>query len=285
MISQSNIEQFARDGFLAVPNVFTSDEITRFRRVVDAAISQREDKPACMDQRDAYDRMFTQYYNLWESSTDVRELTFHPRLAEIASGLLRVPALRVYCDQSFYKEPGSSETGAHQDYSLLSIDETQTLTAWIPLEDCTRDRGALAYVPGSHKLGRVTNLDLVMRRKSFAEMQSLASPVFVELPAGSVVFHHVLTLHMSAPNSSDRTRKAVAITYFADGSTRGTTWPHASVDRARIAVGERIEGPATPLVWPAPARLPETPPPNPDAPRGWPGHKPQRTTQECHSTA
>jgi ectoine hydroxylase-related dioxygenase (phytanoyl-CoA dioxygenase family) len=275
MISQSHSDRFARDGFVVVPDVFSLEEMARFQAAVDAAVSQRDDKPAPMAERSDYDRMFTQYYNLWESSPEVRTLTFEPRLAQIVSALLGAPVVRVYCDQCFYKDPGSSETGAHQDYALLSIEETQTLTAWIPLEACTLEAGALGYLPGSHQFGRVTNLDLVLGGNPLENQDlqaQLANPVFLELAPGSVAFHHVLTFHLSTPNRSHRTRKAFAITYFADGSTRGSAWPHASVDRAGIAVGERIQGPATPIAWP-PGELPPTPPPNPHPPRGWPGHK------------
>jgi len=276
MIDQSYIDQFARDGFVVVPGVFSREEIASFAEAVDQAIAEREDKLPGMAERDQYDRMFTQYYNLWESSPLVRRWTFAPRLAEIASRLLQAPALRLYCDQSFYKEPGSSGTGVHQDYRLLSIEETQTLNAWIPFEGCTRDAGALAYLPGSHKFGPVTNLDLALGRDPLADVRRLIdNPVFLELEPGSVAFHHVLTYHLSSPNQSSRTRKAMAITYFADGSTRGTTWPHASVDRDSIAVGEPIQSLATPIVWPAPQRLPPAPPPNPNAPKGWPGYKRQ----------
>jgi ectoine hydroxylase-related dioxygenase (phytanoyl-CoA dioxygenase family) len=274
MIDQSYIDQFTRDGFVVIPSVFSREEIARFVAAVDQAIEEREDKFPSMAERDQYDRMFTQYYNLWESSPAVREWTFAPRLADIARALLQASALRLYCDQSFYKEPGSSGTGIHQDYRLLSIEETNTLNAWIPFEGCTREGGGLAYLPGSHKFGAVTNLDLALGRDPLAEIRHLVdSPVFLELAPGSVAFHHVLTYHLSSPNQSSRTRKAMAITYFADGSTRGTTWPHASVDRASIGVGEPIQGPATPLVWPPCSNLPAAPPPNPNAPRGWPGHK------------
>ena len=274
MLSQSDVDQFARDGFVVVRDVFSTGEMRQFLAAVDAALGQRKDRRPRMGERDAYDRMFTQHFNLWESSEEVRKLTFEPRLAEIASGLLQVPALRVYFDQSFYKEPGSAETGAHQDYTFLSIEETETVTAWIPLEGCTREAGGLAYLPGSHQSGRITNRDIVLGVDPLARVQHLlANPVFLELAPGSVAFHHVLTFHLAAPNTSNRTRKALAVTYFADGSTRGTTWPHPSVDRARIAVGERIQGPATPIVWPARTGLPEAPPPNPRAPRGWPGHR------------
>lgn len=274
MLSQNHIEQFRCDGFVVVHDLFSPGEMRRFATAVDRAIDDREDQLPPMGERDEYDRMFSQHYNLWESSEEVRALTFEPRLARIASELLRAPALRVYCDQSFYKEPGSSGTGLHQDYALLSIAESNTLNVWIPLEGCTRGAGALGYLPGSHKYGGVTHLDLLRGMDPLAKVRHLVDrPVFLELPAGSVAFHHVLTYHLSEPNRSSGVRKALAITYFADGSTRGTMWPHASVDRASIQVGEKISGPATPLVWPPRVGPPPTPPLNPKAPRGWPGHR------------
>src|SRR5262245_24253822 len=128
MISQADLDRFACDGFVVVPDVFTPDEMKRFQTVVDAAVQARDGVVAQpMAERSVYDRMFTQYYNLWESSLEVRAFTFDRRLAGIVSQLLGVPALRVYCDQTFYKDPGSSETGVHQDYALLSIEETQTV--------------------------------------------------------------------------------------------------------------------------------------------------------------
>ncbi|WP_434427092.1 phytanoyl-CoA dioxygenase family protein [Nannocystis pusilla] len=274
MVSSLDVAQFARDGYLVVPEVFSREETERLCAAVDAALVRRADPPPPMAERDAYDRMFTQHYNLWEDSPEVRAYTFAPRLAAIASALLGAPKLRIYCDQSFYKEPGSDETGVHQDYRLLSIAETRTITAWISLNGSTREAGALGYLPGSHLHGRATNLDISRGDDPLhkPELQALlAEPAFHELSPGSVAFHHVLTFHLATANRSQRTRKAFAVTFFADGSTRGTAWPHASVDREGIAVGERIEGLGTPVVWPPSPELPPPPPPYRSAPKGWPG--------------
>src|SRR5207245_317899 len=115
--------------------------------------------------------------------------------------------------------------------------ETLSLNAWIPLEDCTLEAGAIGYLPGSHRLGKVTMAELERGRNplqdpAFARL--LAPPKFLEPAPGAVVFHHVLAYHLSTANRSDRVRKAFAVTYVADGSTRGTPWPHPSLDRAAI---------------------------------------------------
>ena len=276
LIGDTDIQRFREDGFLIVRDVFSPAEIDRFRRAIDEAIDRRGYRAAPMSERDDYDSMFTQHFNLWEDSETVRELTFDPRLAEIASALIGAATIRVYCDQSFYKDPGSSETRAHQDYPLFSIAQTDTANAWIPLQGVEPDAGAIGYAKGSHRLGKVTNIDLALGRNPCAEeplREMLRHAVYLDVPEGSVVFHHVATFHLARPNRTSRTRKAFAITYFADGSTRGSACPHPSVDRAHIRVGEVIRGPATPVAWPKLDRLPAPPPPIPDAPRGWPRHK------------
>ena len=272
MLSKAQIERFGADGFLIVADVFTPAEIEGFRSAVDIAVERRGTKPPPMAERDAYDRMFTQYFNLWEDAPEVRPFTFEPKVARIASMLLHGARLRIYCDQAFYKEPGSSETGAHQDYPLLSIAETATVNAWIPLAGCTLEGGALGYLKGSHRFGAVSRTAFALGGDPRLN-DAFEPPAYYALTPGSVAFHHVLTFHLSLPNRSALTRKAFAITYVADGSTRGSHWPHASVDRAGIAVGEKIEGPATPIVWPPPSEAVRVPPPLANAPRGWPGHR------------
>jgi ectoine hydroxylase-related dioxygenase (phytanoyl-CoA dioxygenase family) len=277
MIGAADIERFREDGFLLVRDVFRPPEIDRFCRAIDEAIRRRGEALAPMAERDDYDSMFTQNFNLWEDSEIARELTFDPRLAARASALIGASTVRVYCDQSFYKDPGSSETRPHQDYPLFSIAQTDTVNAWVPLQGVGPDAGAIGYVKGSHRLGTVTSVDLALGRDPCAEEPlrgMLEHAVYLDVPEGSVVFHHVSTFHLARPNRTSRTRKAFAITYFADGSTRGSAWPHASVDRANIRTGEVIRGPATPVAWPKPDSLPAPPPPMPNAPRGWPGHKP-----------
>jgi hypothetical protein len=275
-VSSSEIEQFHEDGFLLVQDVFDAAEVERFGHAIDEAIERRGDTPPPIEERDNYDAMFTQHFNLWEESEGVRRLTFDPRVASIASALIGSPRIRVYCDQAFYKDPGSSETSAHQDYPLFSIAETNTVNAWIPLQGCGPDAGAIGYAKGSHRLGKVTNVELALGRDPCAEEPlrgMLADTVYLDVPKGSLVFHHVLTYHRAQPNRTSLTRKAFAITYFADESTRGSSFPHPSVERAQIRTGAVIQGPATPIAWPAPTVLPVPPPPMSNPPRGWPGRE------------
>ena len=94
-------------------------------------------------------------------------------------------------------------------------------------------------------------------------------PVFVEVPRGGVAFHHGLTFHLAAPNTSGGTRRVHTVIYFRDGSRRGSRFPHPSVDRAGVAVGQVIDSEVTPIAFPR-ADLPPTPAPPAERLPGWP---------------
>jgi hypothetical protein len=241
---------------VVVPGLLPDDEVTHFERAVTAAVRGRSagvTKP--LEERSRYQQSFTQCMNLWEDHLDVRALTFHPRIGQAAAELLEVPKVRLWHDQALYKEANGRPTDAHQDHPYWPIKETASVTAWIPLTGSTLASGALGYLPGSHAIGLRKFVNIF-----FGEPEDILSdpevagiePVFVEVPKGSVAFHHGLTVHLAKPNTTDRDRPVHTIIYFPDGSTRGYPFPHFSVDRGGIEVGQPIDSDATPVVWPRP---------------------------------
>jgi ectoine hydroxylase-related dioxygenase (phytanoyl-CoA dioxygenase family) len=201
--------------------------------------------------------------NLWEDHPEVAPLTFHPKLGRAAAELLRVPAIRLWHDQALYKQPGGRPTDAHQDHPYWPMKETASLTAWIPFAGSTLANGAMAYLPGTHAIGLRKFVNIF-----FGEPEDILSdpqiadiePVYLELPKGSVAFHHGLTVHLANANTTAEPRAVHTIIYFADGNTRGYPVPHFSVDRYDIQVGEPIDSEATPIVWPRPDGDLPTPP-------------------------
>ena len=179
-------------------------------------------------ERSRYEQSFVQCINLWEDGPDVRPLTFHPGDRAAAAALLRVDAVRLWHDQALYKESGGRETDAHQDQPYWPIAEPTTVTAWVPFDGSTLASGAMGYLAGSHTVGlrRFVNI-------FYGEPEDLLAdpaldglePTFVEVPAGSVAFHHGLTAHLAMPNTTDRPRRVHTMIYFADGCTRGSQVP------------------------------------------------------------
>ena len=153
-----------------------------------------------------------QCQNLWEDCADVRPLDFHPMIAGTAARLLGVEAVRLWHDQALYKEPGGRMTDPHQDLPYWPIVETDTATAWIPFDGSTPANGCMGFLPGSHRLGLrefvniFTGVNLetgVEARTRWLEAELAAiEPVWVEVPAGSVSFHHGLTFHLVGANTN-----------------------------------------------------------------------------------
>ena len=264
VVTEDEVERFTTDGFVVVAGLLDDDELDHFAPLVTAAVAARQahdHRP--LAEKSRYEQSFQQCQNLWEDAPGVLPLTFHPRIAEAAARLLRADAVRLWHDQALFKEAGGRRTDAHQDQPYWPIAETRTVSAWIPFDGSTLANGAMGYVPGSHRLGlaRFVNIFFGETPDLLAEPELAgAEPVFVEVPRGSVAFHHGLTAHLAGPNTTDSTRRVHTMIYFADGCTRGREFPHPSVDRGGIAVGEVIASDVTPIAWPRPdGSLPEPP--------------------------
>jgi len=264
LVADDLIADFRRDGFVMVPDLLEADEAEEYGRLVTAAVKARtrsDTRP--MSERSRYEQSFLQCMNLWEDHPEVRPITFHPKLGQAAAELLGVPAVRLWHDQALYKQPGGRATDAHQDHPYWPIKETNSVTAWVPFEGSTLGSGALGYLPGTHVIGMRKFINIF-----FGEPEDILSdpevegiePVFLEVPKGSVAFHHGLTVHLAEANATDRDRAVHTIIYFPDGATRGYPHPHFSVDRGGIEVGQVIDSDATPIAWPRPdGTLPEPP--------------------------
>ena len=258
------IDAFHRDGFVVVPDLLTPSELDALSPIVDDAVARRLGADGrTLEEKSRYEQSFQQCMNLWEDTPAIRPLTFHPRIAATAAGLLGVDAVRLWHDQALFKEAGGRETDPHQDQPYWPIAEPVTITAWVPLDGSTMANGAMGYVAGSHQVGLNRFINIF-----FGEPENLledpaldgATPTFVEVPRGSVAFHHGLTAHLARANTTDQTRRVHTMIYFADGCTRGAAHGHFCVDRPGIEHGAPIASSLTPIAFPRPSGdLPGTP--------------------------
>ena len=256
LLGDDTVERFERDGYVVVSDLLDADELDRYDQLVTAAVKSRtEGNTVPLSEKSRYQQSFIQCMNLWEDFPGVRPLTFHPKLGQAAAELLHVPAVRLWHDQALYKQAGGRATDAHQDHPYWPIRETASVTAWIPFEGSTLASGAVGYLPGSHAIGlrRFVNIffgepEDILARPEIASIE----PRFVEVPKGSVAFHHGLTVHLAKANVTDRDRAVHTVIYFPDGSVRGYPFAHFAVDRGGIEVGQKIASDVTPIAWPRP---------------------------------
>ena len=78
---------------------------------------------------------------------------FLPSVLHAASRLLGVESVRIYHDQTLFKEPGGGHTPWHQDQTYWPLEPGSTITMWLPLAEITREVGSMYFVSGSHEMG------------------------------------------------------------------------------------------------------------------------------------
>ncbi len=256
--------EFQQKGFVVTPSGFSGAALEKFARAIDAEVARRAaaDKRALADKT-RYEQSFIQCMRLWETDAAIIPYTCDPGLAGIAAQLLGCASVRLWQDQALYKEAGGAETTPHQDQTFWPIGEEPLISAWIPFDDVTIANGAMAYVPGSHKAGRLKVVDITHNSEPYAILDDPklggVEPVPMEVPAGSVVWHHGLTVHQAYANTTDATRRVFTVVYIDADARRIKDWPTYPLDRDGVGVGERIEGPGMPVLWPPGETFPAPP--------------------------
>jgi len=101
------------------------------------------------------------------------------------------------------------------------LDPPQTVTCWITLDDTHRDAGTLEYAPGSHHWP-ITPIPAQFHQPEDYRATMIAAakaagieppePYYIEVPAGSAVFHAGEVWHGSGPNiTGARMRRSIGI--------------------------------------------------------------------------
>lgn len=99
----------------------------------------------------------------------------------------------------------------HQDYAYWASTKPEQVTTWIALDDATPENGCMQLIPGSHKWGLVKHgkQELQLDLKDVPQDKVKIAP----MKAGSILCFHVLTMHYSGPNTSDKSRRALIADY------------------------------------------------------------------------
>ena len=121
----------------------------------------------------------------------------------------------------------------------------------------------MAYVPGSHRVGRLKVVDITHQTTPYDILKDPAlrgaEPQTVEVKAGAIVWHHGLTVHLAGENQTTEPRRVFTIVYISDEARRSRAWPAYPLDRDGVEVGELIRGPGMPRLWPPPEQTPQPP--------------------------
>lgn len=152
LLGEQQIEGYRRNGFIKLKDVFNADELAHYGTEITRLTIALNTQTKPLEERTTYDRAFLQVRNLWQKSGLMREFVFGRRLAGLAAALMEVDGVRLYHDQSLYKEPGGGITPAHAGRYCWLVASDRTITAWVPLQAVPQEPGPLAFFAGSQRV-------------------------------------------------------------------------------------------------------------------------------------
>jgi hypothetical protein len=258
-LTQSQLADFARNGFCGPIDVLPTSDVDRARAAVADVIARIDElEPRLYEVERAFTErpgeVVCHFLGGWRVHPVLDALVRDPRITAPCAHALGVDALRFWHDQVFAKPPRHPGVVPwHQDYSYWTRTKPAChVTLNLMLDDADEESGCLQFVPGSHRWHLLPKIpfDAPLEAIRDALPRGAAwNPIAVPVRAGQATIHHSHTLHGSGQNRSSRWRRAAVFNYMgphvrvADGSApllRGT---------AAIREGDLVDGDAFPIVW------------------------------------
>jgi len=254
-LTPDQIAFYHREGYLALDQISTPEEIERLCEIYDRLFETRAGR-ADGNQFDlggtdeeGKRAVLPQILNPVKYAPELAEGHFRANAMEIARQLLG-PAGSSSGEHAIFKPARiGAETPWHQDEAYWAEDyEYNAFSLWMPLQPATMQNGCMQFIPGSHKQEVLPHHSIGHDpRVHGLEMDQLPTgAVACPLAAGGCTIHHNRTFHYAGANRSDMPRRAYILTFGTPRakriSTRDFYWNKqkrtAREERANLAIAE-----------------------------------------------
>ncbi len=233
LISAAQIEQFERDGYCVVENLFSPDEIVAieafFEEFKTNGLSVYDDGHRFEDIDKTKRQVRAMHPHRY--SQQVLGWALQSRVVAVLTTLLgRSPLLAQ--TMYYFKPPGSKGQGMHQDNFYLLAAPATCIAAWTAIDAATIDNGCLHLVPGSHRHDIHCPKNGTEAWMSYGDSHITpfprdAKPVPVEVPRGATMFFGGHLIHGSGPNrTTDRSRRTFIGHYINEASDQIAKFYH-----------------------------------------------------------
>ncbi len=143
-----------------------------------------------------------------------RDIALSPELLNLLGELYGEPA-HLFKDKLIFKPPGVKGYRLHQDWIAWTGFPRSFLTVLVPFETADRDNGCTIAYPGYHQGGCLTPEDGHYHELPDGTVDERnAVPLLLE--PGDVAIFGGFTPHRSDPNTSDRWRRQLYLSYNAE---------------------------------------------------------------------
>ncbi|SFL75458.1 Ectoine hydroxylase-related dioxygenase, phytanoyl-CoA dioxygenase (PhyH) family [Paenibacillus sp. 1_12] len=227
-VTEADIADFWRQGYMVVDNVFTQEEVNTSLEAIMDIIMERVKGPQLQ-----FVKPRDQLKNDFEKELAIRKIErfveHDPRLHYLAyhEGMLQLlgslftDTPKLVQQQGILKPPyGGAEKPWHQDMAYGNLTyEKPVIGVWIALDPAEADNGCMHVIPRSHMEGPVPHYAVRDWQVCDTSVR-VEQDVIVPLAPGGVLIFHGMTLHGTPPNFSEKRRRSVQFHYAPEAAVK-----------------------------------------------------------------
>ena len=213
MLSRHQLTQYDRNGIVFPIRVFSVDEVALFRGALESIADNCGE--GSLKRFDSLHLFFD-----WAHRLVTHDVLLNA-VEDVLGGDILIDGTLV-----FYKPPqDSSYVSWHQDSVYSGWHLTPSTSAWIALTASHRANGCMRVIPGSHKQGLVSHVNirddsnLVARGERVETVVDESQAVEVLLQPGEMSLHHSTIIHGSNANTSDEPRIGFIVRFVTNRIT------------------------------------------------------------------
>ncbi len=271
MVTQKQLEDYRRDGYVVVENVLDAATVEKIRSVIAGLVAKARGVTTHNEIYDLEPTHTPEHPRVRRIKTPHKvdplfwEVVRSPNMVAVLKALLG-PNVRLHGSKLNVKAPQyGSPVEWHQDWAFYPHTNDDILAIGVMLDDMEIENGPLMVLPGTHRVNKVWDHHLDGRfcgamDPTLTPDLDYSKAVTLTGKAGSCSFHHVRLVHGSAQNTSSKPRQLLLFE-----CTAADAWPllrFTNLDElnSRMVFGEptiepRIE--KVPIRMPLPPALSE----------------------------
>lgn len=222
VLSEAQIDQFHRDGFLVVREMYSPQETGAISEWTEEVASYPEAPGRTMmyfeESQDDGSRILCRIENFVPFHPGFSTLITARRMQQAVSQLFGESAV-LFKDKINFKLPGGDGFKEHQDVQAGWDDYARLhITAMIAIDATTEENGSLEVIAGMHKQGVLGSMWAPLTDEDTGDV----AYVPVHCQPGDAVFFDSYAPHRSRPNHTSEARRVLYITYnkASEGDSR-----------------------------------------------------------------
>lgn len=212
MLNSEQANAFNDNGVVMIEQVISQSEVEALRTGINTLLNSPNKETIFRDNK--LHPLYESANNVYRQAECFHDFCFNSNISKVAAEVLQSKTIRLYGDQLHIKMPGcETRTYWHQDATFFPLAGLQNCSAWIALDKVSHETGALEFIKGSHKSGRLYR---PTTRLTAAKYPPLPIPDIPDIEAardkyeiisfdmkpGDVVFFHLNTIHGATANHS-----------------------------------------------------------------------------------